>query len=208
MDRSGGEDPKLREVKAVLQRLQRISADRESRTHPPQAAQPRAPRSRRLGVTLGLASVVVILVGGLSLTGLIGPIAPAGDRRAQPPAAAPDKAKPAVAPVEHASLVPPASRPPTPARPALDAALGLLSAGRVKAARAELLSLAPEDTAEVAWALARSYDPNFLGTIPSADARSDIPEATRWYRAWHAAAIRHGLVTHNVPLERIIGSMR
>jgi hypothetical protein len=113
-----------------------------------------------------------------------------------------------VAPAKDASLTPPAARPSTLGRPALDAALGLLSAGRVQAARKQLLALASEDSAEVAWALARSYDPNFLGTIPGADAAPDVPEATRWYRAWHAAAVKQGLVTHNMPLERIIGSMR
>jgi hypothetical protein len=80
--------------------------------------------------------------------------------------------------------------------------------GRVQAARKQLLSLAPENAADVAWALARSYDPNFLGTIPSADAAPNVEEATRWYRAWYAAAVKQGLVADSVSLERIIGSMR
>ena len=75
-------------------------------------------------------------------------------------------------------------------------------------ARAKLLRHRFEDVADVAWALARSYDPNFLATIPGADAEADIAAATRWYRAWHAAAVKQGLVTHGVSLERIIGSMR
>jgi hypothetical protein len=210
MERSGSKDPKLSEVKAVLQRLQRISADRESRTHHPQTAQPRVQHSRRLAVMslLGLASAVLVLIGGLSVTGLIGPIGPAGDRAIQPPVAAPREGKPSGAPVEHSTLVPPAVPPASLPRPALEAALGLLSAGRVKAARAQLLKLAPGDSAEVAWALARSYDPNFLRTVPAADAGPDVPEATRWYRSWHAAAVKQGLVTHNTPLDRIIESMR
>ena len=41
-----------------------------------------------------------------------------------------------------------------------------------------------------------------------ADAEPDVAEATRWYRTWHTAAIKQGLVTDSVSLERIIGSMR
>lgn len=86
--------------------------------------------------------------------------------------------------------------------------MGLITAGRIQAARTHLLALASEDAVEVAWALARSYDPNVLGSIPGADAAPNIVEAERWYRAWHAAAVKQGLVTHNVSLERLIGSMR
>jgi hypothetical protein len=111
-------------------------------------------------------------------------------------------------PGSEAPLRPPVEQPLTPPRPALEAALGLLTTGRVQAARKQLLALVGEDAADVAWALARSYDPNFLSTIPAADAGPDIAEASRWYRAWHAAAINQGLVAHSVSLERIIGSMR
>ena len=86
--------------------------------------------------------------------------------------------------------------------------MGMLSAGRVQAARKQLLAIASEDAADVAWALARSYDPNFLSTLPGPDAAPDIKEATRWYRAWHASAVRQGLVTESMSLERIIGAMR
>ena len=86
--------------------------------------------------------------------------------------------------------------------------MGLLNAGRVQAARKQLVAIASQDAADVAWALARSYDPTFLETIQGADAQPDVAEATRWYRAWHAAAIKQGLVTEGVSLERIIGAMR
>ena len=76
-----------------------------------------------------------------------------------------------------------------------------------QAARSELLRVASEGSADVAWALARSYDPNFLRTV-SADAAPDIAEATRWYRTWYAIAVKQGLVADSVPLERIIRSMR
>jgi hypothetical protein len=86
--------------------------------------------------------------------------------------------------------------------------MAMLSAGRVQTARKQLLTIASEDSADVAWVLARSYDPNFLGTVQGRDADPDIAQATRWYRAWHAAAIKQGLVTEGISLERIIGAMR
>jgi len=83
-----------------------------------------------------------------------------------------------------------------------------MNAGRVQAARQQLLRVVAEGSADVAWALARSYDPNFLSTIRSADAGPDIGEATRWYRAWYAISVKQGLVADSVSLERIINSMR
>lgn len=83
-----------------------------------------------------------------------------------------------------------------------------MAAGRVLTGRKQLLALASEGSVDVAWALARSYDPNFLSTITAADASPDIEEATRWYRTWYAAAVKQGLVADSVPLERIIRSMR
>jgi hypothetical protein len=85
-----------------------------------------------------------------------------------------------------------------------------MAKGQVRAARERLLALTAggSPNADVAWALARSYDPNVLVEVPAADAAPDIEEATRWYRAWYAAAVRQGLVADSVSLERIIGSMR
>jgi hypothetical protein len=83
-----------------------------------------------------------------------------------------------------------------------------MSSGRVQAARSELLSIDPEGSVDVAWALARSYDPNFLSTLATADAAPDIAEATRWYRTWYALAVKEGLVADTVSPERIIRSMR
>jgi hypothetical protein len=84
----------------------------------------------------------------------------------------------------------------------------LLTAGQVQAARRQLAAISSQDAADVAWALARSYDPTFLETVQGADAQPDVAEATRWYRIWHAAAVKQGLVTEGVSLERIIGAMR
>jgi hypothetical protein len=93
-------------------------------------------------------------------------------------------------------------------RAAIDTAQDLLSRGQVQAARKQLLGLASADAADVAWMLARSYDPNYLVTLSSADGSPDVDQATRWYRIWHAAAVKQGLVPNSVSVERIIGSMR
>jgi hypothetical protein len=77
----------------------------------------------------------------------------------------------------------------------------------VQAARAELLRVAQEGSADVAWAIARSYDPNFLGMLSDADAGPDVAEATRWYRAWYDIAVKQGLVADSVSLDRIVRSM-
>jgi hypothetical protein len=90
---------------------------------------------------------------------------------------------------------------------ALEAARALMAKGKVRAAREQLLALANKGSPDAAWDLARSYDPNVLVGLP-ADASPDVKEATRWYRAWYAAAVRDGLVADSVSLERIIGSMR
>jgi hypothetical protein len=106
---------------------------------------------------------------------------------------------------------PSVKEPPPTARPwraAIDTAQDLLARGHVQAARKQLLGLASADAADVAWMLARSYDPNYLVTLPSADGSPDVDQATRWYRIWHAAAVKQGLVPNSVSVERIIGSMR
>jgi hypothetical protein len=83
-----------------------------------------------------------------------------------------------------------------------------MAAGKIQAARAQLLSLAPEDSPDAAWALARSYDPNFLSTVASPDAGPDVEKAALWYRTWYAVAVKQGLVADTVSLDRIIRSMR
>jgi hypothetical protein len=111
-------------------------------------------------------------------------------------------------------VYPPAADP-TPLAPetqrspaALQAASVQMMSGQVLAARTELLRVAQEGSADVAWALARSYDPNFLGAIAATDASPDVVQATRWYRTWYDIAVRQGLVADSVSVERIIRSMR
>jgi hypothetical protein len=210
MDRSRREDPKLREVKAVLQRLQKISTEPAPLELPAPAEKPSV-RSPRGTIVAACAVAVVLVIGGAYALIDFNRSTLSIDRRLQPPVSAQkvlSEGKPAAGlespavPRADAAVAAPASA------AALETALGQLMTGRVQAARKQLLSLAPENAADVAWALARSYDPNFLGTIPSADAAPNVEEATRWYRAWYAAAVKQGLVADSVSLERIIGSMR
>jgi hypothetical protein len=72
--------------------------------------------------------------------------------------------------------------PPPQAQQVMQSALQQMANGRVQAARRQLVRIASEGSADAAWSLARSYDPNYLGTIPSADAAADVEEATRWFR--------------------------
>ena len=95
-----------------------------------------------------------------------------------------------------------------PPPPQAQQVLQQMANGRVQAARRQLVRIASEGSADAAWSLARSYDPNYLGTIPSADAAADVEEATRWYQTWHTVAVKEGLVADSISLERIIRSMR
>lgn len=90
----------------------------------------------------------------------------------------------------------------------MEAAQALMSTGRVQAARQRLLAMTPDGSPHVAWALARSYDPNHLKGVQGADAGPDVAEATRWYRTWYAAAVKQGMITDSISLEKIVGSMR
>jgi hypothetical protein len=237
-------DPKLGEVRAVLERLQTFAADPDG-TQPPaevsngavlnghatsahKAGSPAsgarasvryepgihesvAKRRAPAAIGLGIAGTVVILLG------LVWLIVSPGDRGELSAAATPDvtPAGRAIAEREASAKISerdaspkqplPAARP---SRAGVDAAQDLLSRGQVQAARKQLLGLASADAADVAWMLARAYDPNFLVTLPSADGAADVEQATRWYRIWHAAAVKQGLVPNSVSVERIIGSMR
>jgi|SRR5262245_43248131 len=247
-------DPKLGEVRAVLERLQTFAADPDG-TQPPhqagngaalnghatsahKAASPEAAAHATVGsdsdvhepagkrrapaaIGLAIAALMVILLG-------VGWFVVSPGNRGELSAATPDVTTAGRAISEREASVGDASardaavrdtsvrdtsiREPLPtARPsraAIDTAQDLLSRGQVQAARKQLLGLASADAADVAWMLARSYDPNFLVTLPSADGSPDVDQATRWYRIWHAAAVKQGLVPNSVSVERIIGSMR
>jgi hypothetical protein len=83
-----------------------------------------------------------------------------------------------------------------------------LSAGRVAAARSTLLANVDRGSADIAWALARAFDPNVLSAIRGADSSADAKQADRWYREWHALAVKQGLVTDRVVIDGLLRSLR
>jgi hypothetical protein len=218
MAHSDKKDPKLNEVRAVLQRLQGLPTGEEpGPSRPPGANQ----RPAGDGVWLVTAAVIGVTAAGIvgaaylftSYQRVADPASgpkPAAEKRTAPPGSD-TKDRPVVPAIAAPSSPGGASRPPASAvKPTLDGALDLMARGRIRAAREQLLALAGGGLppADVAWALARSYDPNHLVTLPAPDAAPDVKEATRWYRLWYGAAVRQGLVADSVSLERIIGSMR
>jgi hypothetical protein len=212
MDQSGREDPKLREVKAVLHRLQGLPAE-------PESADFRAGSGPPLrGFRIGIAGIVVAAVGAAVATLAAFPNLrqlATSVSRGSPETAVPRASDPKAAQVGGADStsvaktgpVPDAAKAPA-IKAALEGAKTLMDGGRVKAARQRLRAVASDDAPDVLWALARSYDPNVLAQISASDAPPDVPEAERWYRAWYAAAVKQGLVRDSVSLERIIGSMQ
>jgi hypothetical protein len=89
----------------------------------------------------------------------------------------------------------------------LEKAMQDIAAGHVRAARDALIRIQHQGSADLAWTLARSYDPNFLAEIAQRDAEPNVTEAARWYRIWYSRALTDGLVAESVSLERIIRSM-
>jgi hypothetical protein len=225
-------DPRLGEVRAVLQRLQTFSAEPDSADshnheyygkqhdakHYGTAHERAAPASDpgrparetpRLFGGVGRVAVAVALAAVVGLAAVLGGtwlmISPAGHVD-QPPVATAD-ATPKDPDLKSASIHAPASRPAL-RPPSIVAIQELLKNGRVQDARQQLLGMVTAESADVAWMLARSYDPNYLAAIPAADAGPDVEQAARWYRAWHAAAVTQGMVPNSVSVERIIRSMR
>ncbi|HEY7644700.1 MAG TPA: hypothetical protein VH858_06665 [Hyphomicrobiales bacterium] len=98
--------------------------------------------------------------------------------------------------------------------PAADSRLALLQQGQrlmlegdIKGARQALLQPAESGYPDAAFSLARSYDPNFLQSVTNPNAGPDIEQAELWYRRWHEAAVKAGVVTDSLRLERILQSM-
>jgi hypothetical protein len=180
-------EPRLDEVKAVLQRLQGFPEDGN-----PAAQEPvEEVRPQRAGALIAVISVVLI-VAVLGAAYLFTTLTTT-DMASAPPKGTGDRVTP---PVDAETV-----------KAALEMARSLMAKGHVRAAREQLLALARKGSPDAAWDVARSYDPNVLATIPQADAAPDIPEATRWYRAWYASAVKEGMVANSVSIERIIGAM-
>jgi hypothetical protein len=220
MRHSGNDDDNLAEVRAILGRLQRISLKpsaggaqiSDNDAAPSQSWQQANPAKlergegalhaayrnapQRVKAAVLVVPLVALLAGVVIFVG--------GDRRPAPTV----EPSPEGAVLQNA--VPEGAQAPqqeAAKSAALQLASELMASGQVTAARRALLRAVQDDTADVAWALARSYDPNFLVTIPAADAGPDVSEATRWYRTWYEIAVKQGLVSDSIPLERIIRSM-
>jgi hypothetical protein len=133
----------------------------------------------------------------------------------QPPKTikAPDQVA-AISPAAAPAPPSPASPAPSENPPAADSRLALLqqgqklmSEGDIKGAREALLQPAESGYPDAAFSLARSYDPNFLQSVANPNAGPDIAQAELWYRRWHEAAVKAGVVTDSLRLERILQSM-
>src|SRR5262249_6185326 len=154
-------------------------------------------RGAPAAIGLGIAGTVVIVLGVVWL--IVSP-----GNRGELSAAATADVTPAGRAISEPAISEPnvtikePGLPVRPSRAGIATAQDLLSKGEVQAARKQLLGLASADAADVAWMLARSYDPNFLVTLPRADGSPDVDQATRWYRIWHAAAVKQGLVPNSV----------
>jgi hypothetical protein len=198
-------------VKGLLHRLQEMPAE-------PTPADPRpAELNFRRGYLIGIATTttVIVMAAVVMIFGLAYVLTGFEPQATSTPKDGPSR-QPASSKVSDAPgvVTAPAALPEGPlsaattVSPAVEAAQALMSAGRVQAARQQLLAMVSDGSPNVPWALARSYDPNYLETIEGADAGPDVVEATRWYRAWHAAAVKQGMITDSVSLEKIIRSMQ
>jgi hypothetical protein len=194
----------LAEVKAILHRLQALSGESvpgvpavawAKSTYPGRVAGRRA-LAAGLGLIGGLATIGV---GAYVLHGLGEPTGLSLGLRAT--RSSEDFAFPTITDRQ------PTAKLEQSARSILEKALQDMAAGRVRAARDALIRIQHQSSADMAWTLARSYDPNFLAEIAHRDAEPDVTEAVRWYRVWYSRAVADGLVADSVSLERIIRSM-
>jgi hypothetical protein len=188
MGRFDKKEPKLNEVKAVLQRLQGFPDDEPTVIVKRPSAAPRRSPGGAVVAAIIFVPAAAILVAMYLFTSL------------SPPEPEQLVVKGGEAPkVELKTEV---------VKAALEAARALMAKGQVKAAREQLLAMAWKGVPDAAFDVARSYDPNFLATLPEPDAISDIAEATRWYRKWYETGAKEGTVQANKEsVERIIRAM-
>ncbi|MBI1385688.1 MAG: hypothetical protein GC150_12335 [Rhizobiales bacterium] len=79
----------------------------------------------------------------------------------------------------------------------------ILSARELLAATARVIA-----SAEVALAMARTYDPSLLARVPGGTALADVAEAESWYRKWQGLAIDEGSLSESANVDAIIRAMR
>ena len=189
----------------------RAEADR-ALTAPRPVPSKRARRWPLLAAATVIASGAVV-AGGLA-AGWYG-VSPVPDQRVPEIVQVP-KGRPAVAASIDATAsatpkpAPVAPSPPSappPARDLLDLARDLVQAGHIAQARAVLLAANTADQPAAALLLARSYDPNFLATLPGADAGPDIVQARQWYTRWYEIASSQGAVPQTMRLDLLLRSL-
>jgi hypothetical protein len=235
MHQTKHDDPSIAEVKAVLDRLQRISRKPHAagaQTAEDDGAAVAGPAASaegsRFPVPVSMASLMSqanasrlvngrVLITSLVAVGAVAIFVAINWRPAAvetpPPVAAPQnpppvpvRAAPPQAAGKEVSREASKEAEKIPGAP-LQVASDFIAKGQVRAARDVLLRGAPQASADLAWLLARSYDPNYLVTLKAADAAPDVAQATRWYRTWYDIAVKQGLVADSVSLDRIVRSM-
>jgi hypothetical protein len=226
------ENRKLKDVKAALQSLQRIdlnsSAPIELRHEQPEAKKSPV-QGRRLGAfALALIAVGTVIVlasdlffkywpptvpGGKTadtdnkISAPPGGDAGQGNSASGLPVKTAQPAKPQSA-VE-SRTAPPVSAVPDPRIiPVLENARQLMDAGHIAAARKMLLQPALAASEDAAWLIARSFDPNYLATVQSADATADKGQAEEWYRRWRDFGAQNGVAMDDARFKRLIDAMR
>jgi hypothetical protein len=116
------------------------------------------------------------------------------------------------APDSSGSTRPAALPPPIPPADAKDVALrqakSLFESNKIADARKTLMAFAPEENADIAWALARTYDPRHIRSVGGTPGEGDIRDAEKWYRRWYAVGVAQGLVSKQFRIERLISAMR
>jgi hypothetical protein len=199
------ENPELAEVRAILSKVQRLGdAPEQSSSAGGETASTKTPGRSSIGVFDRKRAVIEqapqaqapAAKGKLAsiLAGAIGAIAvPAVILLATGAIQLPGGYK-ALTPESEASLLTQAHR--------------MISQGEIAGARNTLWQGGPERHADVAFALAQSYDPNYLQSLPKASASADASEAARWYRKWYDLAVQSGLEMDPGQLQRIINAMQ
>ena len=207
--RGAKENPELAEVRAILLKVQRLGAEPEeisaaadpapgasspnqAQATPPrttgiaifdrkhraiQKSEPEAPVKSRLAIYLGAAGAIAAALAIVFATAVTSP--PAGT--------------PALSQQDEDALLTDARR--------------LLSEGDVASARTRLLRGGADAHADVAFALAQAFDPNYLQSLPNANSAPDPSEAARWYKKWYELAVQSGLEMDAGRLQRIIKAM-
>jgi hypothetical protein len=199
---------RLEEVKSLLHQLQRIRsepANADQQDRPDGDAATASSEARALPVTpLIMGGAALLTAASIGAWFLFTPqMLPNPE-----PAAAPQSM--AIAPLPLPSPVgAPEPRPETAMElPLLRQAQQMMLGGDISGARAILAQSADSGPPDVALALARSYDPNFLRSVSNPNAAPDIEQATLWYRRWHNAAVQNGQITDALRLDRILRSMQ